>query len=77
LSHWGDFVQKKSKVGIVAFTRGWREKCGAEDGFLMVKAWWLRGKSWFLNGECRACKNLPLFENISVANKENLFPPLV
>jgi hypothetical protein len=35
----------------------------------MVKTWWLRGKSWFLNGGILASKTGHFFENIFVANQ--------
>jgi hypothetical protein len=31
------------------FCRGFREKRGAERGFLMVKSWWNAGKRWSEN----------------------------
>jgi hypothetical protein len=49
--------------GVVEFVfcSGFREKRGAERGFLMVKSWWNAGKRWSENYLKSATKNTPLF----------------
>jgi hypothetical protein len=45
----------------LCFCRGFREKRGAERGFLMVKSWWNAGERWSENDLKSATKNTPLF----------------
>jgi hypothetical protein len=49
--------------GVVEFVfcGGFREKRGAERGFLMVKSWWNAGERWSENDLKSATKNTPLF----------------
>jgi hypothetical protein len=49
--------------GVVEFVfcRGFREKRGAQRGFLMVKSWWNAGERWSENDLKLATENTPLF----------------
>jgi hypothetical protein len=47
--------------GRVRVLRGFREKRGAERGFLMVRSWWNAGERWSENDLKSAPKNTPLF----------------
>jgi hypothetical protein len=46
------------------FAGGFREKWGAERGFLMVRLWWIRGETWLQNALRLSAKNMPRWSNL-------------
>jgi hypothetical protein len=58
------FGKKKIWRGGTLFLQGFCEKRGSERGVLMVRTWWNRGKSWWLDGMFLGVKSLPLFGDI-------------
>jgi hypothetical protein len=51
----------------VCFYSGFCQNLRFEHGFLMVKLWWMAGKSWCIDGRFPAPENMPLFPTLFLA----------